>query len=388
MKLNRCIHLSSMMLALSVAALPGPSLAGGDASPGTEKRFALSGEKLVLANLAGEIHVERGAGPAYEIVASVHGDPAAVARVRFESSEGETAKLFVQYPFPREDHFIYPAMGHGSKVSLGIGTGSDSDGWGKSVLPEHGRGRIEIRSGGSGTEIWADITVRVPPGKQIDVRHGVGKIDARGIQANASLDSHSGPILASAITGDLVIDTGSGNVDVDGIQGDVSIDTGSGNVDADEIKGDVSIDTGSGDVHFSACTGERILIDTGSGSVDAEGIECMALKIDTGSGNVEGLAVKTDEALIDTGSGRIGLGLDRMGKGPYRLDTGSGAIDIRLPADASATLSADTGSGRIRLDVSEARIRHLERTTVALILGDGAARVQLDTGSGPISIRQ
>ena len=366
----RAIPLSILAVAAALVLAFGEAAAGDSALSGTAQHFTLSGKTLVVANLAGEIRVEGGAGPAYEIDVAVQGDPEAVKDVKFKTDEGEAARLCVQYPFAHENRFIYPAMGRGSNSSIRISRGFGAGSWTKWVLPEHRRGKVEIRGSGRGVQVWADVVVKVPTGRRIEIYQGAGMITAEGFTGSALLNTHNGPIKARGITGDIEIDTGSGNVDAAG------------------IKGSLSIDTGSGRVTLSDCSGERISIDTGSGEVDAEGVECAALKIDTGSGEVTGRSIKANEALIDTGAGSIELALDRMGAGPYRLDTGTGAIDFKLPADASATLTADTGAGGIHLDVSGAKVRHLERTEAALVLGAGEAKVQLDTGSGSITIRQ
>ena len=69
------------------------------------------------------------------------------------------------------------------------------------------------------------------------------------------------------------------------------------------------------------------------------------------------------------------------------IDTGSGRITLRLPADVSAEVEADTGSGGIELDLGEKILmREMSRDEVRFTLGNGDARIQLDTGSGRIRI--
>ena len=75
-----------------------------------------------------------------------------------------------------------------------------------------------------------------------------------------------------------------------------------------------------------------------------------------------------------------------MGDGRYEIDTGSGSIDLGLPRDASAILRAATGNGTISWKLSDVKIRRKERDDVILRIGDGAADLRLDTGSGAIRI--
>jgi hypothetical protein len=365
---KRTAHLPWIAL---LAALPLITGAGAAAPPDAQRHFTLEGQELVLANLIGQIRVEGASGSTFEIDVSVEGDEAAVSRIQFDAKGGESANFYVQYPFPDETRFVYPAMGQSSNTTFNVhSVRAGKERWAEWVLPKHHGGKIEIHGDGRGTRVWADVTVKVPDGKRIEVRHGVGRIDAEGVKGGLLLDSHSGSIGARGITGDVVIDTGSGAVTLA------------------DIRGDLSVDTGSGAVEAADCSGDQISIDTGSGSVNVEKIDCKVLEIDTGSGSVDAMAIRVDGARIDTGSGAIGLALERMGAGPYRLDTGSGGIELQLPQDASARVSADTGSGRIRLDVTNARVHRLEKTEVELVLGDGTAKVALDTGSGSITIRQ
>ena len=49
---------------------------------------------------------------------------------------------------------------------------------------------------------------------------------------------------------------------------------------------------------------------------------------------------------------------------------------------------ADTGSGGIRNKVQDAKIRHKDRDRLEMTVGDGDAKVLLDTGSGSVTIKQ
>jgi hypothetical protein len=338
------------ILGLALLALLG---AGSVRAEDVDRHFTIAGEKLSLVNLVGEIRVEAGTGSEFEIDAAVRGRDAGADLVRFDQADGSDAHLFVQYQLKKERTFVYPGLGHGSNSSFSAprGTNWGDSGTGGGSILHRGERQVRIHSRGRGLEAWADVTVRVPSGKKLEVRHGAGRITATNVQA------------------DLLLNSCVGSIEVEGIRGQVSVDTGSGEVIARETDGDLSIDTGSGSVTLAHCRGGRVSVDTGSGSVEAEGIEA-------------------DDLQIDTGSGAVAVALTRMGKGSFVIDTGSGSIDFRVPPDASAEIRADTGSGGISLDLAEARLRRQERDEVAVTLGDGGARVTLDAGSGSIHISQ
>ena len=76
-----------------------------------------------------------------------------------------------------------------------------------------------------------------------------------------------------------------------------------------------------------------------------------------------------------------------MGGGDYVIDTGSGGVTVTMPADASVRIIAETGSGGIDLDIPNAMLRRMSRDEIALEIGGGDARLEIDTGSGGITLR-
>jgi hypothetical protein len=360
--------LATLVLATLIAAtLPGQPAAAGEFT----KQVTLHGKDLLLTDLIGEIDLEQAGGDDFEVEVRVRGKDASAELIDIKVEEGRQAKLMIQFPVEDERRYVYPRMGRGSKTTISAerGSGQDPSWWEKLVLSMSGE-RIKISGSGSGLEVWADVTVKVPVGCRADIMLGVGEIIARDLEADLTLDTESGPVTARHLQGDLVADTGSGSVEAKG------------------ITGEMSIDTGSGQVVMADCRGKKIAVDTGSGSVDAADIDCQELLIDTGSGGVSARGIKAHGAKIDTGSGSVVLALDRMGTGRFLIDTGSGGIDLRLPQDASARITADTGSGGITLDIENVRVERRERDYIAFGVGDEGAQVSLEAGSGSIRIHR
>jgi len=337
-----------------------------------DRRFTFEGQELALVNLIGEIQVEQATGGQFEVEVQVRGDDADEKLLDFETDEGRRAVLHIAFPIDEERSYVYPKLGRGASVSFSPpgrdGSGQSDIGLGDILGALIGKGHaIKVRGHGSGLELWADVTVRVPAGAELTVWHGAGEISAAQIQGHLTLRVSGGGITARDIRGNLLADTGSGSVEIE------------------DLEGDLEVDTGSGGVEVLGCRGEVVKIDTGSGRVRTEGIECRDLTIDTGSGRVEALAIGADDIVIDTGSGSVDLVLDRMGKGRFKIDTGSGSIDVQLPEDASARVTADTGSGSISADVEGVQLRKKGRASFTI--GNGDARMVLDAGSGSIRIR-
>lgn len=332
------------------------------------RTFDFDSKELEVANLIGSVSVVPASGSDFKVTVAIMGDDASEELMDFVMENGSKGRLAVKFPIEDHDDYIYPELGRNSKTTMTIDGNDAGNSWIKKIFSGVYGEKITVKGKGNGLELWADVTIEVPRGRELEVYHGVGTISAGDLEADLVLDTRSGPITAENIEGDVLCDTGSGSVKVTDIQGDVNVDTGSGSV---KVRG---------------CRGDEVLVDTGSGSVEVMDVECSYLLVDTGSGSVEARNIGTDKAKIDTGSGSAELQLDRMGKGDYVIDTGSGSIALMLPAGASAHITADTGSGRVFNEVSGADIRHKERDEIDMTVGDGESKVTLDAGSGSITI--
>ncbi len=320
-------------------------------------------DELTVHNLVGEIKVVQAGGDDFQVKVDVRGGDAEKGLIELKSDEGSRAELTILFPVDEEDTFIYPPMGR-SRTTIDPRGGRGST-WQKLL----GIGdRIEIRGRGRGLEVWADVTIAVPAGKKLLVYHGVGEMSADDVKADLVLDGSSGRVTTRDTAGDLVVDTGSGGVSVLRHSGDLLVDTGSGSVDVTSV------------------TGDEIVVDTGSGGVELEDVVGKTVKVDTGSGGVEANGVEADDMLIDTGSGGVTVELVKMGTGRFVFDTGSGGVRLRLPKNVSAEIEADSGSGGVHVDLDGVEFARKKRDYVRCTVGDGDARILIDTGSGSIRV--
>jgi hypothetical protein len=344
------------------------SLAGPLAAQEFTESFTLDFTSLHLVDLVGEVRVLPAAGDAFEVEIAVRGEDAGRDRLTFVVDKDKRT-LRIDFPLDKERDYVYPPLKNGrTTVQFSPDEGERSGFWAH-VTAALGGERVTVRGKGRGLQVWADVTVRVPAGRETDVRLGVGRIEAAGLR------------------GDLVLDTSSGSVSAHDVEGSVLADTGSGAVEFLDIRGDASADTGSGEVVMRRCRGDEIKADTGSGDVTIEDVVCKRLVADTGSGGVQATVVDAGSALIDTGSGSVLLQLTRMGDGKFVIDTGSGEVDLVLPRDASCRVTAESGSGGVHVDVPGVAAPDSNADDYAFTVGGGAAPVALDTGSGAISVR-
>lgn len=328
--------------------------------------YSLTGDQVAIYNIAGTVTVTSGSGSAVKVQVTTAGSDAGKLTVQTGAIRGSET-LRVIYP---ADRIIYAALGRGSSTDMQIrddgtwgnfGTGR----WRHNSDNDYDR-RLTIRGSGNGLEAYADLVITIPAGKHVGVYTGVGKVNVSNVDGNLEVDVGSADIISKDTRGALSLDTGSGNIEVTGAQGDISLDTGSGDVTVSGVKGkELSIDTGSGDVEGTDLDATDLSIDTGSGSIRIAATTTRRLSLDTGSGDVRADLVTTPD---DTD-----------------VDTGSGDVTLRLPTDASATVSLDTGSGEFTVELP-LTVTRKEESNLQGKLGSGKGRIEIETGSGNISL--
>ena len=331
------------------------------------ERYTLPGDDAAIYNLAGNVRIEAGDGGVTVQVTRAGGDAA-----RLEVAQGEIdghPTLRVVYP---GDRIRYTAGGRSSSTQLRVrddgtfGHLDDDDG------ERHGRGgreegrRVTIGGERQGLDASADLLVRVPRGGTVAVFLAVGAVTVGNVDGELVVDARSAPVTASGTRGALSIDVGSGTVQVSDAQGDLSVETGSGSVELSRFRGGaLSIDTGSGDVTGTGLESAELSVETGSGDIRLSGVAAPTLSLETGSGAV------TAELRQDIASLEVG--------------TGSGDIAIRAPASLGATVELETASGDIETDFP-LQVTRRGRDHVTGTIGDGKGTIEIETGSGGISL--
>lgn len=225
-----------------------------------------------------------------------------------------------------------------------------------------------IRVGSPGwdwNDFVADYTVTVPADAEVRAVAGSGNIDVNGIHGPANFVVGSGNIAASGISDDIHATVGSGRVRLADVQGRVQVLAGSGDVDVDSAKGEVRVRSGSGNIQIERPS-DSVVGDTGSGNLRITGA-AADIRLHTGSGDIT----------VDGSPGAASY---------WDLRASSGDVRLRVPSDASLRFYARTGSGDIDLGIPGATEEHGEKHEVRARVGDGKARVEVQTSSGDISL--
>jgi lia operon protein LiaG len=281
----------------------------------SQESFTLTGDRVAVYNLAGQVEVVRGSGPDVRVHVTRAGRDGSELEVAVDPIGGRNV-LRVVYP---GDDVVYRGSDRG-RFNTQVQVRSDG------TFGGSGR-RVRVRSSGSGLEAHADLRIEVPEGRDLAVHLAVGQADARGVVGNLVIDLGAGRVTAREITGSLSVDTGSGGVEVTDVEGEVAVDTGSGSVSLSRVRGPrVTVDTGSGSVTGEQVASQRLVVDTGSGAIRLAGVAATDIELDTGSGSVTVTLVQVfDRLVVDTGSGRVDVSLPDGVDADVELDTEAGA---------------------------------------------------------------
>lgn len=225
-----------------------------------------------------------------------------------------------------------------------------------------------IRIGGSrrsGGDVSIDYTIVVPQDTQLRSTSGSGDVDVRGIQGPANFTCGSGDVTASEIDGDVQVLCGSGDIKLSKIKGQARVTTGSGDITLDTIRGETRLQTGSGTLEISS-PGDALEAGTGSGDIT----------IKDASADVR----------LRTSSGEIDLEGNPGSSNYWDLHTNSGEVTLHAPPAASFRLYARSSSGDIDAAIPIAMEGTAGKHELRARIGDGKARVEIQTSSGDISL--
>lgn len=294
-----------------------------------------------VENLAGSIRVSAGPGDKVTIVATVHAETEALAdTLRFERRTWSDGEPVVRLSWPVAQHRTIRFPGAPGRSDFHYDEDGSTQGW---------LGRHSVRvSRDEGTLLWAEIDVEAP-------RHAL----------RAGFYNRAGDVTASGLQGTLRFDTAAGAIAIDHVSGDVLADSGSGDVTAADLEGSFRCDTGSGECDVRGFRGDRLSLDTGSGRLRLVGVHARVVDADTGSGDVEAELFSAERV---------------------KADTGSGDVRLRLPREASFELRADTGSGDVESRFPDAEPIVRRREVIGYRRGDGRVKIDVDTGSGDVTV--
>ena len=200
---------------------------------------------------------------------------------------------------------------------------------------EKAGGRILLRTPAGARSRWDsfDLTVRMPPGCDLEVRAASADVRAEVDLGSLRVDVASGDVAAGNVEGNTVVRSASGDVNLGAVSGDLAVNTASGDITVREARGHAALNSASGDVQVGEALG--------------------VLAVASQSGDLE---------------------VGRYGGDDLECGSTSGDVRIGLPPGRDLDVDIDTISGEIRSDFPPEE-------------GDGAiARLRVKTVSGDITL--
>ena len=268
-------------------------------------------------------------------------------------------------------------------ASLTLGDGADT------TLAVRSGGRLEVSnfSGSVSVSAWARDAVRVrvhsESGTAVDVSPEMGGLSIsssarRGPPGQTEFEITAPtwmPIEISGPMNDVQVDGSKASIKVDTVNGDVTVRGGSGDIELSSVQGDVEVTGASGHLKLSA-------INQGVTATHVSG----QAEIETVNGDIVLDDVQLDEAEASSVSGSVWFRGALKDQGRYQLETHAGDIQLVMPDQPSARVTVSTYSGELSSDF-EIGIKKLNsKENVAFTLGNGGARVGLESFSGNIQL--
>lgn len=187
----------------------------------------------------------------------------------------------------------------------------------------------------------------------------------------------------------LDIELVSANVGVGAVNGErLDIETVSGDITSAASAQRVKIESVSGDVALEEAGSQETHLETVSGDIEI-GRSGGRLKAESVSGKIEVRSATLDRADIESVSGDIDMDTVLSNDSDISISSHSGDLDLRIPGGLPLDLRIETFSGGIRSDwgmVEEEDFGPGERLSYRE--GSGEARLQLNSFSGDITIRE
>jgi len=323
-------HKSNAWIGAAAAAFAAVWLAGcmppANAVGHFDRTFTVDGPvRLELANGSGESRVN--AGPAGTV--TVHAD-IRVGGWSWRSTQRKLEEVESDPPVSQESNLIR--------------VGRPNWGW---------------------MNLQADYEVTVPADTEIRAASGSGSVEVNGVQGPATFIVGSGSISATDVANDVRAIVGSGNVRLADMGGEVDVTAGSGNVHIDGSKGEVRVRAGSGQIRI-AQPGDAVVAQTGSGGIEVTGA--------------------TGDLRLHTGSGEIRVDGNPGGTNFWDLHAASGDVRLHVSRDANFRMYVHSESGNIDVGIPSVTESSAGKHDYQARIGDGNARVEIETSSGDISV--
>jgi len=220
---------------------------------------------------------------------------------------------------------------------------------------------IDLRTIGQIVQVRAHARVGTPHAidVEIDVPAWMG-VAIAGTYVDVSVAGTRAPVKAETVRGDIAVTGGAGAITLKAIEGEVVLEGGEGRAELSAVNNGVRVTGWKGDV----------FAETVNGNVTLERLRSTSVEVGTMGGDI-----RWDGSMA--------------GQGRYQFATHDGDIDVAVGERDNAAVSVRSFEGHFRstfaVGVPDEPAR---RRRFRFVLGTGAARLDLETFRGTISLRR
>lgn len=254
-------------------------------------------------------------------------------------------------------------------------------------LPRHLRKRgvlNRLLSGDWDEKINPYLRVRIPDGKDVELKSSSADLEASKLNLNLDVWSSSTDVRVRDTEGRLTFDLSSGDVDISHHNGDVKVKGNSSDLDFRAIEGNVDVKTSSGDGSLNGVKGS-VLVYASSGDFKLFDIE-GDLDARTSSGDIYASGV-SGSVRAEASSGDITLKELSSKDGEFDVETSSGDVSLEVADSFGGRISLNSNSGTVYSRLS-GDIESVSESRFKGNIGDGNGRLSVSTVSGDIRVNR
>ena len=249
--------------------------------------------------------------------------------------------------------------------------------------------RVGVHAGSITVNAWDRNAVRIQAdddddNTRVDISRtsGMVSVSARGrfgepVEVSFTIMAPAWmPLSLSSVEGDIQVRGTTAAVNAETVNGSVDVSGGTGNVSLSSVDGSVTLTRASGTISVTSVN-DDVTIRQASGIITAS----------TVNGDVTLTGVTSEAVSAESMNGDVQFGGPIRNGGRYQLNTHNGDVIVGVQQGANATVSVNTFNGDFSTDSPvEVRTRQRKGGNFTFTLGDGSARLELESFQGSIQL--
>lgn len=251
--------------------------------------------------------------------------------------------------------------------------------------------RIEVETFGGSITVrgWNRNEVRVQAQHS---RREIVEINTRGAAVRIEAEGHMGVAKDVRFTLNVPRDA---HIEASGVQTDIDVEGVNGDIDAETVQGNIRV-VGGRRLKLESVEGE-LTVAGARGHVQASTVNRGVrvtdvvgdLSLETVNGPIVVQKVQSNRVDAATVNGRIVYDGTLRDGGDYALATHNGPIWVIVPGNANVAVSVSTFNGELDTTFEIPRFEsNARQRSYNFVLGNGRARLELETFGGDINLRR